>query len=461
MRYGRWRAAGLVALFLLLVAAGAAALWICRDTGQVIPGVTVLERPVGGMDRDQVRRLLTEMQDVWASARVRIKGDDLTRELTLGELGFTLDVSAVTEQALSVGHRGGWLGRQLREQWVARQRGWAVEPRLHFEEQRLQQVLDDLAARVRQDPSDAKLITEGPLVIILPDRPGVALDAGSIRADLRTLLQRARAARPVPEGRALLGDVALAVRRTTAAVTEQQLKALGIRKQVAETSTRFDPSLAGRAENIRLAASRFDGVLLKPGETLSFSQQLGPVTEQAGFKDAIVILDGQFTPGIGGGVCQVSSTLYNAALHTDLQVVERRNHSLPVHYLPPGLDATIADDYIDLKLRNPGPGHMLIKTEVGGGKLTVRLFGDAPANRTVKLESRVLQTYPFERKVVDDPALPEGETRVKMPGDSGKTAVVLRRIFEGQKLVREEVISRDTYDSAPEIVQRGTGPKPR
>ena len=143
---------------------------------------------------------------------------------------------------------------------------------------------------------------------------------------------------------------------------------------IAQYSTQFDSTLVNRTENIRLAANALDGKLLTPGEQFSFNESVGERTAEAGYKEAMIIVGNNFTPGLGGGVCQVSSNLYNAAILADLEILERHRHSLTVDYVPPGQDATVAYPELDFKFRNSTDANLLIRSYVDGNTLLFELY---------------------------------------------------------------------------------------
>ncbi|AET67087.1 putative vancomycin resistance protein [Desulfosporosinus orientis DSM 765] len=143
---------------------------------------------------------------------------------------------------------------------------------------------------------------------------------------------------------------------------------------IAQYTTKFDPTLINRTENIRLAARVLDGKLLSPGERFSFNESVGQRTANAGYKEAMIIEGDVFTPGLGGGVCQVSSTLYNAVLLANLDIIERHPHSLPISYVPPGRDATVAYPSLDFKFKNNTTSRLLIHSIVSENTLTFQIL---------------------------------------------------------------------------------------
>lgn len=143
---------------------------------------------------------------------------------------------------------------------------------------------------------------------------------------------------------------------------------------IAQYSTTFDSSQVNRTENIRLATKALNGKLLAPGVRFSFNESVGERTAEAGYKEALIIEGDVFTPGLGGGICQVSSTLYNAAILAKLEIVERHHHTLPISYVPPGQDATVAFPFLDFKFRNSTEKYLLIRSLLKGNTLTFQLY---------------------------------------------------------------------------------------
>jgi vancomycin resistance protein YoaR len=141
-------------------------------------------------------------------------------------------------------------------------------------------------------------------------------------------------------------------------------------------TTTFHPSQAERTNNLRLAARNINGTIVPPGGVFSYNDSVGPRTHETGFKDAIIYVKDKMKKDVGGGICQVSSTLYNCVLLANLGIVERHCHSLPVHYVEPGRDATVAWGGDDFKFRNTASKPIIVRTSVEGGTLTEMLIGD-------------------------------------------------------------------------------------
>jgi vancomycin resistance protein YoaR len=170
---------------------------------------------------------------------------------------------------------------------------------------------------------------------------------------------------------------------------------------------------------------------------------------------ARVLVRGEFTQDFGGGVCQVAGTLYLAALRAGMEVVCRHRHSRPVGYLPPGLDATVNFGSLDLKLRNPFPTPLYIRTFVKGGRLTVFILGKRDPNRTYRIVRHTERISAARESQIPDPSLPAGVRKVVDKGSSGYRVEVWRLVVENGIVVKRERISADIYPSQPKRVRVG------
>jgi vancomycin resistance protein YoaR len=237
-------------------------------------------------------------------------------------------------------------------------------------------------------------------------------------------------------------------------VTLNSLRQEGIDRKIIQFSTGLGNSSEGRIHNVSAAAQAVNGLILPPNGTFDYEKVIRKAEEDYGFREAPVIVNGQLTPGIGGGICQVSSTVYNAALLTGLDIVERRNHSLPVKYLPKGLDATFASGSINFRFKNNTGKSLLIHAKVEGGRLTVKFFGTFPENVSYALESRTIETLSVPVKYVSSNVLPDGAQQVLQNGQPGYIVETLRTKRVDGKVVESKTITRDTYKAQNRLIAR-------
>jgi len=231
------------------------------------------------------------------------------------------------------------------------------------------------------------------------------------------------------------------------------------KEKLASYTTYFSREVGGRCENIRLAAARLDGIALQPYGEFSFNGAVGPRTAENGYQTAKVIVRGEFVDGIGGGVCQVSTTLYNAALLSGLTVLEYHAHSLRVGYVPPSRDAMVTA-YSDLRLYNPHAETVYIRSVVGEGYLRITLYGKSDGNE-YSIESRTLAEIPPPAPPApsQDPSpnpsqdQTQGEILVRPPSNGIKSESYLKTYRNGV-LLRIERLRTDEYAPQGAIIQK-------
>ncbi len=228
-------------------------------------------------------------------------------------------------------------------------------------------------------------------------------------------------------------------------------------KLIAHFSTYYGESSDGRKSNVALAASRVNGVVLYPEEEFSFNDVVGKRTEANGFRSAYIIVDGEYKEGIGGGVCQVSSTLYNCALLAGLDITLVRAHSLPVSYVAPSFDAMVSTAS-DLRFVNTLSSAITIKMTADGKYLRAEIYG--VDSQTVRRRSETIDTIPYPTEYREDSTLPFGEEKIDSYGRNGLRSEGWLDYFENGKLVKSVLIRRDCYAPQKQIVLRGVNPSP-
>ena len=239
-------------------------------------------------------------------------------------------------------------------------------------------------------------------------------------------------------------------------VTTNDLGSEAFPDLLATYSTTFSTKNTNRSTNIRLATQKINGVVLMPGETFSYNQVVGKRTTASGFKVAAVYSNGEVSEGVGGGICQVSSTLYNAVLFSNLEVTERRNHTFHTGYVPAGQDATVSWGAPDFKFKNNRNYPIRIVATVSGGKITTKIYGLKQADDyTVKISSSIVGSIPYKTTYKTDSSLGAGNTKVIQKGSNGLKSVTYKILYQNGKEVSREVISRDTYQPHNQIIARG------
>lgn len=219
-------------------------------------------------------------------------------------------------------------------------------------------------------------------------------------------------------------------------------------------STAFKRSSDARKSNVGLAAKKLNGATVNPGEVFSFNERIGARTPENGFLEAPVIVDGKFQGGVGGGVCQVSTTLYNAVLYADLTIIGVSRHSLPVKYVPASFDAMVSS-MTDFKFANDGRYPIYVKSYVKDGELYVEIYG-SPLNYEVRLVSEITGSAPRDVKYIDDDTMNVGEELVLAEGADGVISRGIMEKYMNEECVFRREIRKDFYKSQQKVVARGT-----
>ena len=240
-------------------------------------------------------------------------------------------------------------------------------------------------------------------------------------------------------------------------VTISQIGTEAFPDQLSTFTTRYDVSDVNRTTNLRIACQKINGKVVLPGETFSYNQALGPRTAAAGYKNAKVYEAGQVVDGIGGGICQISSTLYNAILMANLETVERRNHQFVTSYLPAGRDATVVYGMTDFKFKNTRQYPVRIAASEKNGIATVSIYGIKEENEyTFSFSTKTVASIPYTVKYIEDASLDEGTEKVKQKGANGiKTETYITKMLNG-KVISTTLLSKDTYDAMTRIILKGS-----
>ena len=309
----------------------------------------------------------------------------------------------------------------------------------------------NVARNADRAPRDASWAIYSSGIRVVPDRPGYSLD---VPRSARALLRAVLVTDPTLRSATLVGQTREA-RRTT-----KDAQAMHIKGLVASYETFYggDPN---RIHNVQLVSHLIDGHVIAPGATFSFNQATGARTEDKGFKEAPVIINGELKTGLGGGVCQVSTTVFNAAYEAGLPIAARTNHALYISHYPQGRDATVNYPDVDLKFVNDTGNWLLLRTWVGSSSLTVGLYG-TPVHRRVVSDVAPLKVTgqpPVERTL--DPSLAPGSVVLEDSGEPSRSTSVRRRVYTAAGKLLYDTTFYSSYRAEPRIIDVGPKPPPQ
>ena len=348
-----------VAAFVAVV--GGAVTGLAWPTGKTIYGLTIDGHSLSHQSMDEVDSYLQERNTQSQSIRiVDPKGKETT--IHLADLGITIDRIGTVTDVMDYGYESNVMTYVMHR----------VDALLHGKEMNIRYKVDgpmaesyfiNYAKAMGQVGTNATITLEGNKVVHQPAKVGRKLDVTATMKRLQEQLE---------EGK--VESLELVINESAQpTITDKDL--VSITSILGSFTTYFDGSNTSRAHNIHLASQKIHQTFIPAGGIFSFNQVVGERTPEAGYDDAPVFMGGRLVPGIGGGICQVSSTLFNTALLSGMDIVERDTHFAPVSYIPVGLDATVAWGYIDFQFKNPYSHPIYVIAEEGAGYVTITILG--------------------------------------------------------------------------------------
>ena len=369
---------------------------------------------------------------------------------TLGELGYSCNLEESVEEAMSLGKDGNFLNRYRESKEIA-EKGEAINLVASLDKDVLRQFVEENCTQFDVEPVNASLTRENGRFIVIEHKSGRKVSV----QDTVDLIESCILAQDCTTTEKI--EIAAVVE---VAEPEYTTEMTSLCKDVLGTfTTSYTSSSASRSGNVANGARLINGSVVWPGETFSAGGTMNPITAANGYYMAGAYENGQVVESIGGGVCQVSTTLYNAALMAELEITERSNHSMIVSYVKPSMDSAIAGTYKDLKITNNTDAPIYIEGVTANKHITFTIYGHEtrPANRTIKYESEVLEVIqPGAEKVTKDPTQPTTYRKVTQSAHVGYKAQLWKIVYEDGKQVSREKVNYSSYAAEPAYVTVGT-----
>ena len=482
----RKRGGALVALMLLFVLAvvGAGAFagyaFLCRT---VFPGVEVGGIDVSGMSLNEAVNLISESFDAQGAGDLTLQMGEYTFHLPVSDVVGGVDAMESARAAFNYGREGDPITRAV-DIAKARFQGADVELTMDVDRRKLSVWLDNIAGASFDGPTQPSYeVVDGQLIVNLgapgvsfADRPAVEnqlveklktmdltplsveasiqnqdpIDLAKIQSEIQTEPKNATidttdGATVVPGvdgikmdlekaksiiGTATTGEFTIPLELTPAEVDTESLQSLLFRDTLAETETKLNPNEKSRTHNVELACNYINGTVLNPGDEFSYNNVVGQRTSARGFREAGIFVSGRLEEGLGGGVCQPSSTLYMAVLRADLKVTERNNHGMTVSYTPLGEDATVSWGTLDFKFVNDTEYPIKILASREGSYCKMKIVGTKTTDKKVEIKTNTLSTTNWSTVRQRDTSLKPGTERVDQSGSTGYRTETFKIITE-------------------------------
>ena len=505
---------GACAALLVLVVLFAALSIYTYAHKSIFPGVRAGEISLAGKTEEEAVKFLdASCKEIYSDAKINISIEDLDSfSVSAEQLGLTLKSAEIAKNAAAVGHEGGFFKR-ISDVFATLFGGVNVGVSVDMDEA----AREELSARLTKydiQPVDAAYTVEEEVLVLHPRADGkrinlklaldrislafaeeeyedisferelaesAALDIDKVYSEVHAEVKDAYLEKgedgnkivphvlgvdfDLAEARAAYEKTPDEVIKIPLVITKpkvytKHLEVNLFKYCLAEVETHFSPKKVERTANVRLAASLVNGTILNPGEEFSYNKVVGPRTSERGFKAAAIFAQGEVVDGIGGGICQVSSTIYMAALRANMKITERKNHAFYVDYTPKGEDATVVYGSIDFRFKNTSAYPIKIVATSKNNYIRVQLMGTEPDEKvTVKLTKKTHSTTPYSTREKKSTSLEAGKRTVEQKGQEGLSMTVYRNVYDSKgKLIESYLENNSKYKPMPEIVLVGSAP---
>ena len=477
---------------------------------KIISGVTIKGIEVSGLTKEEAKAKLETVYSEKKNKNIMLQYEDLESELNPTLMEVNYDLEKAVNEAYSLGRSGNiFINNYNILGTLIGKRDFNVD--MTMNEETTKQTINDIGANLPGIMIESGYSVEDDELIITRGKEGVAIDTDTLLSKVEDMLNDIHETENVieipvetkvpqdidvdkihseiyqepkdayytkdpftvyPEVEGIDFDVEKAKELIASEVKDEYVIALTITKpkvtledigteafpdRLSTFSTKYNASDTDRTTNLVIACRKLNGKVIMPGETFSYNETLGPRTYAAGYRNGKIYENGQVVDGLGGGICQISSTLYNAALMSDMEIVERRNHQFVTSYVDKGRDATVVYGATDFRFKNTRTYPIRLVASATGGVATVSIYGIKEADReyTYSFKTDVISTIPYTTKHVEDASLAAGKEVVTQGGTNGLVCKTYMTKMLNGKVISTKLLSTDTYSAMQRIVKRG------
>lgn len=435
---------------ILLIGGGAAASYYIYDTTVNIdtfyPGVKIEDFDLEGMTKEEAREhISSQLKTQDEGKAMKLSFGEEVYTVSLDDIDYKYDIDSPIEEAYQLGRNKKPLER-YKEVKELKKNGANFTIEFSYDSQKIKEIARNISEDLYAESKDASFSFNGGKFDVTEDIVGQEVDEEELAKIMEANVEE-------------LKDLEIPVETIEPKYSKEYYSR--INGLIGEASTEYASSPAGRKANISLSTKQFNGRILHPGDQLSYNATVGNVSTATGYKVASVIINGEFVDGVGGGICQTSTTLYNALLQADLSIVQRSPHSIPITYVPKGTDAAVAAGSKDLIFKNDFDFPVYISAYTAGDRVFFKVYGDKNVkNYDIKIESKVTDVIKHQVKEnLKQNAAPGSRTLVQTGRDGYKTVTYKHKIRNG-KVFDSKLITSDYYREQTGIYDVGP-PKPK
>lgn len=412
----------------------------------IAKGVYIGSVDVGGMTKQEAHDAVDAYVDRLMQTNFSLMGPIGYMNITAEEMGITTDVDTAVEEANAIAKYGDLISR-YKETKDLEQENKVVNIPLTLDKQATANKIYEHRDELNIAAVDNSFRIENGNFVFIPGKTGNEVNIVESVYSIRDFINNEWS----PEKT----EIALVIDEVQPRGSEEELSKLT--SVLGTFQTNFGSSAAGRAQNVRNACDKINGTILYPGEEFSTYETISPFTQENGYGIAGAYENGQVVESVGGGVCQVATTLYNAVIRAELDVTMRYNHSMMVSYVPPSDDAAIAGTYKDFRFKNNMDTPVYIEGTSDGGILTFKVYGveNRPSNRVVSFESETVEKKDIEVQINVSSDHDLGYIATTQSAHQGVVARLWKIVTVDGVQQSREIFNKSTYNSSPKIITVG------
>lgn len=443
----------IIAIVIFLIVAclgGGAAVYMTKvaDQENYFTGIQVEGVDLSGLSKEEAQAKFDEYWNGVLATEIEFSANKKSEKITLKDLGLTYANQEVLEEAYNIGRDGNFFTNFFKIKSLEKEpQNLTLE--MAFDEETLRGTLEDKTKSFEKKMKNASIKRENGEFVVTEGVDGVA-----INYDESIKLFTEKVTSDWADRAAFSHELVAEV--TKPEYTTEMMEA--VQDKLGSYSTNYSSSAWGRKRNVAKGAEYINGSVIYPGETFSVHDVVTPFTYDRGYEMAGSYLNGETVQSMGGGICQVSTTLYNAVLRAELEIVERHPHSMTVAYVPLSADAAIAGTYKDLKFKNNTDTPIYIEGYGNGYNLSFTIWGKETraSNRTIEFYTETLSSTPPKEKEEKDPTLEEGKTKIVSKGHTGYKTKLWKIVKIDGEQTEKVLVNESSYMRSTTIIAVGT-----
>lgn len=476
---------------------------------KIINGIKIENINISNLTKEQAKEKLQKWYEEIILQDITVKYEDLEENINIKEIEVQTNIDKLIEEALKIG-RSGNIIKDNYDILFTMLFTKKINVEINYNEEKLNKKIEEISGKLPGSVIETNYYIEQEELIIKKGKPGVIIDKEKLKSEIdknikkennkeieipvknvqidkidiekihNEIYKEAQDAyiteEPVEVHAHVNGvDFAISIEDAKKIVEEDKeeyiiplkitipnktLETLGeeaFPNKISEFTTRYDASNKNRSINLGLASEKINGTIVLPGEIFSYNKIVGERTIAKGYKEAAVYSGGKVIQGIGGGICQLSSTLYNAVLYANLEITNRSNHRFLTSYVQEGRDATVSWGTIDFCFKNTRNYPIKVISGVKNGIVKIQIYGIKEENEyEVEIQSNILETIEHKTNYIDDKTIEEGTEIIEQNGSNGAKSETYKILKQNGKVISKTLLSTDTYSSLEKIIRRGT-----